>query len=369
MAPFLSYQPFKSLFALLALPVTTAYLAFLGIYYIPKSLRPHPEWSWHTAMGTSLLKSLYKLATTIRMKPRLYVTPGSFKNSLTIDPGPASIYTGVLGHETIKPAPVLSIWFPKPQGSISKDQKVILQFQGGGFVIYADPRSGCRFGTSILSKEMDAAILYAQYRLSRSEDTSFPAALQDCVTSYNYLLNQGVDPKNIIFSGDSAGGNLVIALLRYIEDTKALPPPGGALAWSPWVELTQRAVDNYSYSRRRTTDFLNIGLLRWGIDAYRPAKGMPSGDGINGAAAEPYISPSNHPFVTRTPLFIHSGTAELIHDEIKGFVEEMEGVEGNRIKYWETPNAPHDIMFIGNILGFWEEPAKAVRGARAFFGF
>ncbi|KAJ9105166.1 hypothetical protein QFC19_003626 [Naganishia cerealis] len=72
----------------------------------------------------------------------------------------------------------------------------------------------------------------------------FPCAIQDCLAAYLYLIrpppnakHRPVDPKNLILAGDSAGGNLALALLQIIRDT-GLPAPAGAVLISPWSDLT-----------------------------------------------------------------------------------------------------------------------------------
>lgn len=62
------------------------------------------------------------------------------------------------------------------------------------------------------------------------------------------------------------------------------------------------------------------------------------------------------------------GSVELIYDEVKLFAERMAEVEGNRILYDETKNAPHDIILAGWMTGFVAEAEDAVRRAGEFFG-
>lgn len=89
-------------------------------------------------------------------------------------------------------------------------------------------------------------MLYTQYRLA-SRAHPFPAAVQDFLTAYQYVLGHGVPPRDLVLTGDSAGANLVLALLRYLA-AQGLPQPGGAVAFSPWVEVTAGAVQKYGRS-------------------------------------------------------------------------------------------------------------------------
>ncbi|MCO5565867.1 hypothetical protein L7F22_019542 [Adiantum nelumboides] len=83
------------------------------------------------------------------------------------------------------------------------------------------------------------------YRLcvpGRPEVGSFPAPLADAVAGYRYLVNEcDFEPKNIIVAGDSAGGNLALALCRYLRDEKldGLKVPGAMLLLSPWADTSR----------------------------------------------------------------------------------------------------------------------------------
>lgn len=64
----------------------------------------------------------------------------------------------------------------------------------------------------MFARKLSRSSLMPQYRLASDSSTRFPAAMQDRLTAYMYLLGQGVSPEDIVLSGDSAGANLVVAL-------------------------------------------------------------------------------------------------------------------------------------------------------------
>lgn len=77
------------------------------------------------------------------------------------------------------------------------------------------------------------------YRLGKKPRSRFPAPIQDAAIAYSYLLNDcGYEPSQIIFMGDSAGGNLAAALSIYLV-WRRLPLPGKLCLLSPWVDLTE----------------------------------------------------------------------------------------------------------------------------------
>ena len=154
-----------------------------------------------------------------------------------------------------------------------------------------------------------------------------------------------IPASNIVISGDSAGGNVTIALLRYISSREgnSLPSPLAALLWSPSVyHATQRNPDSIDLHRNNRSDYITGFTLVWSINAYVLKFMDPS---------EPWFSPLQHPCSTQVPLWIMVGGAGFLYDTIVGFAGRMRGVKGNKITVYEVPSAPHDIIFVGHILG------------------
>ncbi|UZJ55963.1 hypothetical protein CBS101457_005283 [Exobasidium rhododendri] len=81
------------------------------------------------------------------------------------------------------------------------------------------------------------------YRLcvpEKPEMGSYPAALLDALAGYRYLVQEcGFEPRNIIIAGDSAGGNLGLALCRYLRDTKVEEMAGALVLLSPWADASR----------------------------------------------------------------------------------------------------------------------------------
>lgn len=199
------------------------------------------------------------------------------------------------------------------------------------------------------------AVFSLQYRLSGwSGLFPFPAALQDALTGYLFLLQKlNIPSKQIVLCGDSAGGNLAIALLRYIQEFGSIadpeiPPPRCATLLSPWVAPFDFDLKS---SPRRSSDYLPASFLQWGAHTY-------AGD-LPNAASNPYITPLGNPFATPVPIFVNTGNAEIFLDANRTWVEDMKKISGNRVEFHEEDAAVHDTFLIANILG-WEESAQAV---------
>ena len=83
-------------------------------------------------------------------------------------------------------------------------------------------------------REAHARTVALAYRLA--PEHPFPAALQDVIAGYHFLLLQDFDPKRIAVAGESAGGGLAIAMLVSLRD-RGIPLPACTWCSSPWVDL------------------------------------------------------------------------------------------------------------------------------------
>lgn len=110
--------------------------------------------------------------------------------------------------------------------------RFVLYLHGGGYVIGSVKTH--RDLMARLSRAAKARVLGLNYRLA--PEHPFPAAVDDAVAGYKWLLAQGAKPGRIAVAGDSAGGGLTAATLVAIRDAKLPTPAAGALL-SPWVDL------------------------------------------------------------------------------------------------------------------------------------
>lgn len=131
---------------------------------------------------------------------------------------------------------------PKQQAS----DCVILYLHGGGYVA-GDIDYAKGFGT-ILAAKNSMKVFCAAYRLA--PEYPYPAALEDAMTAYEYLLENGYESRQIFLCGESAGGGLSYALTLRLKATgRALP--AGIIAISPWTDLTASGA---SYEINRECD-------------------------------------------------------------------------------------------------------------------
>tara|TARA_B100000963_G_scaffold145208_1_gene126480 strand:+ start:156 stop:1049 length:894 start_codon:yes stop_codon:yes gene_type:complete len=114
------------------------------------------------------------------------------------------------------------------------ENKIFMFMHGGGY--YRGSVASSRATVARISAEAKVKCLSLEYRLA--PENPFPAAIDDAYSAYEWLINEGISPKQIIVSGQSAGGGLCLALLLKIKENK-IPQPLGAVALSPWTDLSQ----------------------------------------------------------------------------------------------------------------------------------
>ena len=139
-----------------------------------------------------------------------------------------------------KPAGDVS-WQPVDAGGVpgewiaapgAAEDRTILYLHGGGYVfweVWTD-----RDLISRLTRSAGARGLGIDYRLA--PEHPFPAALDDAIGAYRWLLANGADPSHIVIAGDSAGGGLTLATLVALRDA-GKPLPSCGICISPWVDL------------------------------------------------------------------------------------------------------------------------------------
>jgi acetyl esterase/lipase len=112
------------------------------------------------------------------------------------------------------------------------DDRAILYLHGGGYVIGSILSH--RHLAAALGRAAGTRVLALDYRLA--PEHPFPAAVDDALAGYRYLLEKGFAPEKIAIAGDSAGGGLTVATLVAAREA-GLPQPACGFCISPWVDL------------------------------------------------------------------------------------------------------------------------------------
>lgn len=200
---------------------------------------------------------------------------------------------------------------------------VLLYLHGGGYVIGSS--KGYRPLGSELASRLKARVLIPDYRLA--PENPFPAAVQDALATYRWLLQRDYNPASIAVAGDSCGGGLTIATLAGIRDA-GLPLPAGAAVISPWADLE---VNSESFvSKAKEDPLIEADGLRGMAAAY-----------LGGASPrDPSASPVNANLAGLPPLLVQVGSAEILLDDATRLAARS-GAQGVRVRLDIWPQMFH----------------------------
>ncbi len=185
-------------------------------------------------------------------------------------------------------------WLEPEQGN---SNMTLLQLHGGGYV--GAMRNAYRtFAAAYNELGGGMPVLTIDYRVAPEDP--YPAALEDAVRAYNWLLDRGYPGNRIIVAGDSAGGGLALALCLYLRD-HGIELPGGIIAMSPWTDMT---ASGESYETNFEKDPL-FGNTRDSLIYNRDYLGLED-------PRNPYISPAFGDLTGFPPMLIQVGSYEML---------------------------------------------------------
>jgi len=227
----------------------------------------------------------------------------------------------------------------------SETQRVILYLHGGGYTI-CSPASH-RGLTGQLALACRARLLVIDYRLA--PEFPFPAALEDALSAYRWLLDQGISVKQIAVGGDSAGGGLTLATaisLRAAGESL----PAALFLISPWTDLTFSGESHQS--RAKVDPVFRGGGGSTFAHAYA----------VNHDPANPLISPVFADLKGLPPALIHVGNDEILLSDSTRLAEKLQtaGVDTS-LEIWPgmwhvfptaAPWIPESVQSIRKIAAF-----------------
>ncbi|GAA6002369.1 hypothetical protein JCM10207_001085 [Rhodosporidiobolus poonsookiae] len=228
-------------------------------------------------------------------------------------------------------------------------------FHGGGYTHFSAHENA---QTSAIPRRLMlynyfASIHAVEYRLL--PDSAFPAALQDGLSVYAHLIRSGVPAHKIVIIGDSAGGNIALALARWIRDEKKLPAPAGLLLLSPWCDPSHSFPHSTTHfvPRPNPEDYLADEPT-----ARRLLVTSLLGEKPHSYLSSPYISPASQlgphgSFDHFPPCFVHYGDAERLQEEIESLIRGLKR-DGVPLDFLKTPDAVHDVLMVR----FWNEDVR-----------
>lgn len=201
----------------------------------------------------------------------------------------------VAGRVAFEPVPMngFGACFALPENE--KDSRRAILYLHGGAYVAGNLKYACGFA-GILADKMRQRVLSAAYRLA--PENPFPAALNDALSAYLYLLDKGWDARQISFAGESAGGGLIFSLCLRLKQL-GLPLPGKLVGISPWTDLTFSGA-SYRVNFRKDPS-LTEAALRGHAAAYS-----------NGNSRDPLVSPVFGDLTGLPPSLILAGGDELL---------------------------------------------------------
>jgi len=182
--------------------------------------------------------------------------------------------------------------------AVSNPNRVSLYFHGGGYTT-GSPTTH-RDLTGRLAQACRARVLALDYRLA--PEHPYPAAVEDGLAAYRWLLGQGVAPKQIVLAGDSAGGGLALAVCLSLKESGETQPTA-TVCISPWTDLT---LSSESVTARAKRDpFMRA------VDLIASARHYAGDSDLR----LPLLSPLYADLHGLPPLLIHVGSNEILFDD------------------------------------------------------
>jgi epsilon-lactone hydrolase len=230
--------------------------------------------------------------------------------------------------------------------NVARHDKALYYLHGGAYAL-------CSIETHrrMIAKIAEAAGITAfafEYRMA--PEHIYPAAVEDAVAGYQYLLAEGYKPEDIIIGGDSAGGGLSAVTLLKLKELN-LPLPAGAVLLSPWGDL-EGAGESNKIPRRRDSVLTNEALV-WHGKLYAGTADLHN----------PFISPIYGDYTGLPPIMIQVGAVELIHSDSVRIAAKAEaaGVKvelvewGHTFHVWQMydlilPEARESIQQMGTFM-------------------
>ena len=279
-----------------------------------------PSWSFAFEAGTAFLRCQDRAV-------RRLTGPAAVKESRAlIDslvfrlPDAARV---VCAHET--KAPVPATWF-----IAERPGPTILYLHGGGYVFY--PKMTANL-IAAFARAAGGRMLVPNYRLA--PEHPFPAALEDAVAAYRWLIEADALASDVFVAGDSAGGHLALCLALALQE-QGIAKPAGVIAISPWTDPANGGASMqtnacHDWMSPETADKL-AGWAAGRDDQVRP----------------PLYDRLERDLGRLPPVLVHCGEVEICRDMIVAFCDRAAS-SGADIRCTIWPEMTHNFHGFGNL--------------------
>ena len=231
---------------------------------------------------------------------------------------------------------------------------VVLYLHGGGYT--CGSLEYAKGFSSVLAAECGVRVFCAAYRLA--PEHRYPAAVEDALEAYQYLLKKGYAGHQILLCGESAGGGLIYALCLKLKEL-GLPLPCGLIGISPWTDLTG---SGKSYEENREVDpSMSPELLQFYAKCYTDDP------------ADPLCSPLFGDLTGFPPSLLFVGGDEVMLDDTRMLHQKLvkSGCRSKLIVaperwhayvlYCLSENMPQDFETINRFMDKVLSPARSLR--------
>jgi acetyl esterase/lipase len=244
----------------------------------------------------------------------------------------ARIYLDSLAVSITRPTDVVTTKIDDGSWFIPRDTSSglwILYLHGGGYSFY--PRAFYDGFAAFLALSSHARLFALDYRLT--PEYKYPAQLEDALHAYHWLLASGAEPKRLVVIGDSAGGNLALALLLSLRDSR-LPFPALTICLSPATDFRASVVGPLINSE---LDWISEDMaLRW-ADWF--CSSVQRDEGL--------VSPVTANLAGLPPIYIQAGGAEMLLPAIEEFARQAKQ-QGCDVILETWPEMNHDFQMFGS---------------------
>ncbi len=287
-----------------------------------------PGWSWFVELATQVLKrqtlAAFQMGDVEEARRYLdsVVISSTALSEVSITPVVKEQFRG--GWFADKNSAGQGVPGQKPAGQNEEPRVSVLYFHGGGYSFY--PRSYANF-IALITRAAKSRTFALDYRLS--PEHRFPAQLEDALNAYRWLLEDGTDPDRLILAGDSAGGNLTLALLLSARESK-LPLPALAVVLSPPTDFEANVTGKGGF------DWIEERMLQQWADWF-----CDSAERRN-----PLVSPLWADLRGLPPIYIQAGRAEILYASIQAFADRARK-QGADVVFDTWEDMPHDFQMFG----------------------
>lgn len=197
-------------------------------------------------------------------------------------------------------------------------RRVVLYCHGGGYT------SGNLGYSKVLSSKLTKAtgydVLTFEYRLA--PEHPYPAAVEDALRAWNYLMQLGYGARDVVVAGDSAGGNLALVLCHRLKAAGRMLP-AALILMSPWTDMT---ASGSSYTERAEIDpMLTVEYIHGVRDVYAGKANL----------RDPSLSPLFGDFAGFPPTLIQVGTHEILYSDAEALCLRLQAAGAEcRLEVW-----------------------------------